>query len=83
VGVGHDCTETNVRVCRPSTLVLMLVDAASVPGYVDGYHVLNLLCTLFGLVYVLLPLSPQPDCLFPLPYLMTPVLVERGLREGS
>ena len=65
---------TNVRVYRPSTLVLLLVDAASVPGYVDGYHVLNLLCTLFGLVYVLLPLSPQPDCLFPLPYLMTPVL---------
>ncbi len=52
---------TNVRVYRPSTLVLLLVDAASVPGYVDGYHVLNLLCTLFGLVYVLLPLSPLPS----------------------
>jgi hypothetical protein len=60
VRVGHDCT-TNVRVYRPSTLVLLLVDAASVPGYVDGYHVLNLLCTLFGLVYVLLPLSPLPS----------------------
>ena len=60
-------TVANLGAKWPSTVVLALVDVAAVPGVLDGYHVLNLVCTLAGVLWLLvmhkrvaLLVSPAP-----------------------
>lgn len=63
-------TVANLGAKWPSTVVLALVDVVAVPGVLDGYHVLNLACTLAGVLWLLIlhkrvallvcPPSPAP-----------------------
>lgn len=46
-------TVANLGAKWPSTLVLALVDVVAVPGTLDGYHVLNIMCTLAGILWLL------------------------------
>eukprot|EP00290_Baffinella_frigidus_P028263 CAMPEP_0180240842 /NCGR_PEP_ID=MMETSP0987-20121128/32327_1 /TAXON_ID=697907 /ORGANISM="non described non described, Strain CCMP2293" /LENGTH=85 /DNA_ID=CAMNT_0022207759 /DNA_START=44 /DNA_END=301 /DNA_ORIENTATION=- len=38
----------------PQTLVLALVDPFTIPGYVDGFHILNGICVLSGALWFFL-----------------------------
>eukprot|EP00802_Teleaulax_amphioxeia_P014880 Tamp_14959.p1 GENE.Tamp_14959~~Tamp_14959.p1 ORF type:complete len:224 (+),score=24.80 Tamp_14959:86-757(+) len=58
-------TFANLGAKWPSTLVLSLIDVTTVPGVVDGYHVLNVVCTVVGVVwyYIMAPTVARLDAL--------------------